>query len=76
MGKEKESEEKEADPRMKHPHIKGSGTLFMQAHIHKDLILQPGTKFADPKEGDLREKPRIFNEKKYSVQDYLTLKER
>jgi len=25
------------DPKMNHPHIKGGGTLFMGAHIHKDL---------------------------------------
>jgi hypothetical protein len=61
---------------MNHPHIKGAGTLFMQAHIHKDLILQPGSKFIDKKEGDTREKPRIFNERKLSVPDYLSLKER
>ena len=39
----------ESDPRMNHPHVKGGGTLFMQAHIHEDLELQPGMKFCEEK---------------------------
>ena len=46
---------------MNHPHVKGGGTLFMQAHIHEDLQLQPGMKFSEEKSNDKRERPQIFN---------------
>ena len=41
-------EKEDKDPKMNHPHIKGGGTLFMGAHIHKDLNMSPGMKFTDP----------------------------
>lgn len=59
---------------MNHPHIKGGGTLFMGVHIHKDLVPAPGLKFTDLKSSETKEKPRLFKERKLSVQDYLSLK--
>ena len=52
---------------MNHPHIKGGGTLFMGAHIHKDLAPSPGMKFVDHSTKETKEKPRIFREKRLSV---------
>jgi len=60
-------EEKDKDPRMNHPHIKGGGTMFMGAHIHKDLTPAPGLKFTDELSKEVKEKPRIFKERKLSV---------
>ena len=55
------------DPKMNHPHIKGGGTLFMGAHIHKDLEPSPGLKFTDSKTSETKEKARLFKERKLSV---------
>ena len=44
--------------------------MFMLDTIMKDMVVQPGTKFVNLKDDETIDVPRVFKEKRRSVQDY------